>query len=66
MLGNCAGMALNGLLLRAEISQIRDDLIAKLARRQFLHFYEDRGVQKDEIIQALTVIEQIIRNYDSL
>ncbi|CAL6014251.1 Delta_tubulin [Hexamita inflata] len=65
-LENCSSIALNGMLLKKEFETLKNDLVQKLARRQFLHFYEDRGVERDEIVDAIVVVEQMIKNYDEI
>ena len=37
-----------------------------LARRQFLHLYEQRGLEADELIEAVARVQQCIRDYDAL
>eukprot|EP00703_Trepomonas_sp_PC1_P002539 JAP94067.1 Delta tubulin [Trepomonas sp. PC1] len=62
--GGCAALSLNGLLLKQEIRLLQSDLIQKMARRQYLYLFQQKGVEEDEIEEALGVVEGVIKAYE--
>lgn len=62
----CSSLVLNGNLNRPALLQLVGDAKAMLARRQFLHLYEQRGLEADELIEAIARVQQCIRDYDAL
>lgn len=53
----CGGVVLNGMMYGDLLQHIRDDVIKKLASRAYLHFYEDRGVELDDVVEAVAGVE---------
>lgn len=62
----CSSLVLNGNLNRPALVQLVGDAKTMLARRQFLHLYEQRGLEVDELIEAIARVQQCIRDYDAL